>query len=214
MAIEENRTRRSTGAGPLPYSGWVATARVLMYQAGHVENAPIPLLAAIISVPLLQRLKVSPVLGHPGAGIIVGPHGAGLIGEVEDARLRAAFGVVFLLFAIGLDLSLQRLQAVWRDLVGLGLAAQAPEKWRRDKSGAGIWRGVTDGAEQGRSAVPVLDAARRPGLGANSAQLQRLAREEVDAVLRADLELLLEPRRVLRNQLVIGRRRIRVLGHA
>lgn len=96
-----------------------------MSEYGKLLDVLILLLAAIISVPLLQRLRVSPVLGYLGAGIVVGPHVLGFIREVEDAQRLAEFGVVFLLFSIGLDLPLQRLRAVWRYLFGLGLAQVA-----------------------------------------------------------------------------------------
>jgi K+:H+ antiporter len=80
------------------------------------------LLAAIVAVPLAQRLKASPVLGYLAAGLAVGPFGLGFIGNTADAERLSEFGVVFLLFTIGLDLPLTRLQAMWRYIFGLGLA--------------------------------------------------------------------------------------------
>ena len=80
------------------------------------------LLAAIVAVPLAQRFKVSPVLGYLAAGLIVGPFGLGFIENTEDAERLSAFGVVFLLFTIGLDMPLPRLKAMWRYIFGLGLA--------------------------------------------------------------------------------------------
>jgi monovalent cation:H+ antiporter-2, CPA2 family len=80
------------------------------------------LLAAIVAVPVAQRLRASPVLGYLAAGLVVGPYGFGFIENTADAERLAEFGVVFLLFTIGLDMPLDRLQAMWRYIFGLGLA--------------------------------------------------------------------------------------------
>ncbi len=80
------------------------------------------LLAAIIAVPLAQRLKASPVLGYLAAGLLVGPFGFAFVKDTAEAERLSEFGVVFLLFTIGLDMPLARLQAMWRYIFGLGLA--------------------------------------------------------------------------------------------
>lgn len=90
------------------------------------------LAAAGVVVPILQRLRVSPVLGFLIVGIIVGPYGLARfsdsapwlhhisIGDPESVRSIAELGVVFLLFMIGLELSLERLRAMRRLVFGLG----------------------------------------------------------------------------------------------
>jgi CPA2 family monovalent cation:H+ antiporter-2 len=93
-----------------------------MDDSEGLRNVLILLVAAIVAVPLFHRLRLSPVLGYLAAGIVIGPFGVGLIGDVAAASSVAEYGVVFLLFTIGLDLPLQRLRAVWRYLFGLGLA--------------------------------------------------------------------------------------------
>jgi CPA2 family monovalent cation:H+ antiporter-2 len=93
-----------------------------MDESEGLRNVLVLLAAAIVAVPLFHRLRLSSVLGYLAAGMVVGPFGAGLIHDVEAASAVAEYGVVFLLFAIGLDLPLQRLRAVWRYLFGLGLA--------------------------------------------------------------------------------------------
>ncbi|MFN4222070.1 MULTISPECIES: monovalent cation:proton antiporter-2 (CPA2) family protein [Novosphingobium] len=88
--------------------------------------------AAGLAVPLLSRLKISPVLGYLLAGSIVGPFGLGLltadhpwlarfvVADIDGVRHLAEIGVVFLMFMIGLELSIERLWA-WRSQVfGLG----------------------------------------------------------------------------------------------
>ncbi|RDD61932.1 monovalent cation:proton antiporter-2 (CPA2) family protein [Ferruginivarius sediminum] len=93
-----------------------------MQNAGHLNDVLVVLLAAIVSVPLVQRLRVSPVLGYLVAGVVIGPHALGLIHDLEGTEILAEFGVIFLLFAIGLDLPLRRLVAMRRYIFGLGLA--------------------------------------------------------------------------------------------
>lgn len=95
------------------------------------------LATAAVVVPLFQRFKVSPVLGFLAAGVALGPHGLGgladqhrwvqafTISDVEEVRVLAEFGVVFLLFAIGLELSWERLRLMRRTVFGFGVAQVA-----------------------------------------------------------------------------------------
>jgi len=90
------------------------------------------LFAAGIVVPLVRRLKISPVFGFLIVGLAIGPHGLArfsdvlpwlrhvLITDLEGVRPLAELGVVFLLFMIGLELSLDRLWAMRRRVFGLG----------------------------------------------------------------------------------------------
>ena len=90
------------------------------------------LAAAGVVVPILQRLRISPVLGFLIVGVVVGPFGLARfseaapwlhhvsIGDPESVRAIAELGVVFLLFMIGLELSLERLRAMRRLVFGLG----------------------------------------------------------------------------------------------
>jgi CPA2 family monovalent cation:H+ antiporter-2 len=80
------------------------------------------LAAAVLAVPLFHRLGIGPVLGYLVAGVVVGPHALRIISEIEDVRKLGDFGVVFLLFAIGLELKLSRLAVLRRLLFGLGSA--------------------------------------------------------------------------------------------
>lgn len=78
------------------------------------------LMAAVVVVPAFKRLRTSPVLGYLAAGILVGPFGLALIRETESAQTLAEFGVVFLLFMIGLEFSVERLRALGRYVFRLG----------------------------------------------------------------------------------------------
>lgn len=79
------------------------------------------LLSAIIVVPLFQALRIPAVLGYLVAGAMLGPHTPGPVVDLELPQILSEFGVVFLLFAIGLELPLSRLQAMRRYIFGLGL---------------------------------------------------------------------------------------------
>ncbi len=91
----------------------------------HLKDLLIILAAAAIVVPLFRRLRASAVLGYLVAGTAIGPHALGLIRDTEAAEVLAQFGVVFLLFSIGLSLSLARLTALRRYVFGLGSAQVA-----------------------------------------------------------------------------------------
>ena len=78
------------------------------------------LTAAIVVVPLLRRFRISSILGYLAAGIAIGPHGFAIVRDSIGAHTLAEFGVVFLLFMIGLELSVQRLKAMAGHVFGLG----------------------------------------------------------------------------------------------
>ncbi len=78
------------------------------------------LLSAIIIVPVFLRFKSSPILGYLFAGILIGPNAFGLVTDSEALHVLAEFGVVFLLFMIGLELSFSRLRTLGSRVFGLG----------------------------------------------------------------------------------------------
>jgi len=72
-------------------------------------------------VPLFVRFKLGAVLGYLGAGILIGPSVLGLLDDPEQSAQLAEFGIVLLMFIIGLELKPSRLWAMRRDIFGLGL---------------------------------------------------------------------------------------------
>ncbi|XP_004306809.1 PREDICTED: LOW QUALITY PROTEIN: K(+) efflux antiporter 2, chloroplastic-like [Fragaria vesca subsp. vesca] len=81
------------------------------------------LLASVIFVPVFQKIPGgSPVLGYLTAGILIGPYGLSIITHVHGTKAIAEFGVVFLLFNIGLELSVERLSSMKKYVFGLGSA--------------------------------------------------------------------------------------------
>jgi monovalent cation:proton antiporter-2 (CPA2) family protein len=93
-----------------------------MTETNYLNDILILLAATLIAVPLFQRLRLGSVLGYMFAGIIIGPWGLGFIDKTEEIRHIAEFGVVFLLFIIGIEMRLTRLWAMRRMVFGLGTA--------------------------------------------------------------------------------------------
>lgn len=87
---------------------------------GFLEQALIYLAAAVIAVPIAKRLGLGAVLGFLVAGIIIGPWGLKLIAEVETVLHFAEFGVVLLLFLVGLELNPNKLLAMRGPIFGAG----------------------------------------------------------------------------------------------
>jgi monovalent cation:proton antiporter-2 (CPA2) family protein len=87
-----------------------------------LREAVVFLGAAAVMVPLFSRFKLGAVLGYLTAGMLIGPSGFGLISETEDILKFGEYGIVLLLFVIGLELQPSRLWALRRDIFGLGTA--------------------------------------------------------------------------------------------
>lgn len=75
---------------------------------------------AVIAVVIFRLLRMPPMLGYLLAGVIIGPHALGWIPENEETRHLAEFGVVFLMFSIGLEFSLPKLMTMKRIVFGFG----------------------------------------------------------------------------------------------
>ncbi len=80
------------------------------------------LAATVIAVPLFRRFRLSAVLAYLASGMLIGPYGLKLVFDVESILHFAEFGVVLLLFVIGLELQPSRLLALRRVVFGLGAA--------------------------------------------------------------------------------------------
>src|SRR6185295_6002973 len=83
--------------------------------------ATIYLAAAVLCVPLAQRFGLGSVLGYLLAGIVIGPWGLRFVEDVESILHFSEFGVVLMLFLIGLELETQRLWAMRGSVFGGGL---------------------------------------------------------------------------------------------
>ena len=78
--------------------------------------------AAVLAVPLAKALGLGSIIGYLAAGIAIGPWGLGLVSNVQDILHFAEFGVVLMLFLVGLELQPSRLWAMRRPIFGTGTA--------------------------------------------------------------------------------------------
>ncbi|HET6829614.1 MAG TPA: cation:proton antiporter, partial [Ramlibacter sp.] len=85
-------------------------------------NSLIYLSAAVIAVPLSKALGLGSIIGYLAAGIAIGPWGLRLVSNVEDILHFAEFGVVLMLFLVGLELEPRRLWSLRRPIFGWGSA--------------------------------------------------------------------------------------------
>ncbi|MDH5649435.1 MAG: cation:proton antiporter, partial [Gammaproteobacteria bacterium] len=74
----------------------------------------------VVLVAVFRYLKLPQILAYLCTGVVVGPHGLGWIPDLAGTRYLAEFGLVFLMFTIGLEFSLPKLVAMRRYVVGLG----------------------------------------------------------------------------------------------
>ncbi len=91
-----------------------------MEESSFLIQAAIYLVSAIIVVPLFKRLGLGSVLGYLIAGIVIGPHALALIHDPEHVLHFAEFGVVLMLFLVGLELETQKVWELRKTLFGLG----------------------------------------------------------------------------------------------
>ncbi|MDX2113384.1 MAG: monovalent cation:proton antiporter-2 (CPA2) family protein [Alphaproteobacteria bacterium] len=86
----------------------------------HLMEIVILLSAAVLTVATFRVLRLSPVLGYLAAGAFIGPYGLQLIADVKTTAGIAEFGIIFLMFIIGLELSLDRLRSMRKHVFGFG----------------------------------------------------------------------------------------------
>ncbi|WP_137719196.1 monovalent cation:proton antiporter-2 (CPA2) family protein [Methylobacillus flagellatus] len=91
-----------------------------MESTGFLAQACIYLAAAVLAVPLFKRLGLGSVLGYLIAGILIGPYALALIPDPEQVLHFAEFGVVLLLFLVGLELEPEKVWELRKPLLGLG----------------------------------------------------------------------------------------------
>jgi glutathione-regulated potassium-efflux system ancillary protein KefC len=110
-----------------------------MPEHGFLYQALVYLAAGVIAVPVFKRLGLGSVLGFLAAGMVIGPWGLQLVSGPDAVLHFAEFGVVLLLFLVGIELNPQRLWQMRRPIFGMGatqvvatLAAVAAAGWALD----------------------------------------------------------------------------------
>ena len=90
-------------------------------MSDSLELVLVLLASAVAVVVLFRTVHLPPLLGYLIAGVVIGPHALGWIPDSDGARQLAEFGVVFLMFSIGLEFSLPKLYQMRSTVFGLGL---------------------------------------------------------------------------------------------
>ncbi|MEY2593700.1 MAG: hypothetical protein RI972_1389 [Pseudomonadota bacterium] len=91
-------------------------------MATSLDLALLYLLAAVVGVVGFRLLKLPPMLGYLSVGVIIGPHALGLAADSASVKYLAEFGVVFLMFVIGLEFNLPKLRSMRTLVFGLGMS--------------------------------------------------------------------------------------------
>jgi CPA2 family monovalent cation:H+ antiporter-2 len=100
----------------------VADGPLIASMPTALELTLLLLAAAVIGVVAFRLLNLPPMLGYLAVGILIGPHALGLVPDSRETRYLAEFGVVFLMFSIGLEFSLPKLKSMRTLVFGLGMA--------------------------------------------------------------------------------------------
>jgi CPA2 family monovalent cation:H+ antiporter-2 len=126
------------------------------------------LLAAVLGVVVCRSLKLPPMLGYLVVGVLIGPNALALAKDTEGVKYLAEFGVVFLMFVIGLEFNLPKLRSMRTLVFGLGCsqvvltmcwpragppAGRAVWRWR-PRSGSMGWQGAGAGRRHGHESAP------------------------------------------------------------
>ena len=91
-------------------------------MASTLELTLLYLVAAVAGVVLCRLAKLPPMLGYLAVGVVIGPNAMALAKDSAGVRYLAEFGVVFLMFVIGLEFNLPKLKSMRKLVFGLGLA--------------------------------------------------------------------------------------------
>jgi monovalent cation:H+ antiporter-2, CPA2 family len=89
-------------------------------MASSLEQTLLFLLAAVLGVVICRLVRLPPILGYLGAGVLIGPNALGLSGNAEGVAYLGEFGIVFLMFVIGLEFNLPKLRSMRKLVLGLG----------------------------------------------------------------------------------------------
>jgi CPA2 family monovalent cation:H+ antiporter-2 len=89
-------------------------------MVSSLEQTLLFLLAAVVGVVVCRLARLPPVLGYLGVGVVIGPNALALSGDPAGVAYLAEFGIVFLMFVIGLEFNLPKLRSMRKLVFGLG----------------------------------------------------------------------------------------------
>ena len=92
------------------------------YMKGPKSDTLFLLFATALITPLCKMAGTSPILGFLASGMLLGPNGFGVISGIHTTETLAELGIVFFLFEMGIELSVERLKSMKKDVFGLGLS--------------------------------------------------------------------------------------------
>src|SRR5258706_16157669 len=92
---------------------------------GFLPSVLVLLAGTVLAVALCRSLNLPAMIGYVLTGLALGPHALGLVSDRDEIHSLAEFGVVFLMFSIGLEFSLPKLWTMRRIVFGLGFAPVA-----------------------------------------------------------------------------------------
>src|SRR5258708_6496659 len=101
-----------------------------------LQSVLVLLASSVLAVAVCRSLQLPPMIGYLVSGLALGPHALGLVSDIEETRRLAQFGVVFLMFSIGLEFSLPKLLAMRRAVFGLVVVITVGPKLMR------AWLGI------------------------------------------------------------------------
>jgi hypothetical protein len=99
-----------------------AIADLRRYMSGPKSDTLFLLMATALITPLCKMVGTSPILGFLASGMLLGPNGLGVISGIHTTETLAELGIVFFLFEMGIELSVERLKSMKKDVFGLGLS--------------------------------------------------------------------------------------------
>mmetsp|Transcript_10442 Transcript_10442/g.30554 ORF Transcript_10442/g.30554 Transcript_10442/m.30554 type:complete len:901 (+) Transcript_10442:191-2893(+) len=125
--LRRNRSKEAVTAVATAADKTSRTLKDAMDDLGKFMNGPrsdtlLLLLATAVITPLCKMMGTSPILGFLASGMLLGPNGFGLINDLHTTEVLAELGIVFFLFEMGIELSIERLVSMKRDVFGLGLS--------------------------------------------------------------------------------------------
>ena len=90
------------------------------HEANYLSDILALLLATVVIVPFFHAIRLGAILGYLAAGVILGPWGLEIISEIDVIRHLGEFGVIFLLFVLGIELKPDKLWRMRKMVIGLG----------------------------------------------------------------------------------------------